>query len=134
MAARIAVFDLDVDVVDAAVEGEFVGVFEGGASGGTSIGKPDHVATIAFLETRSVASENTDRAVIPISDEADSLPDVDGLAEPVASFGNQHDSLASRFLNAIDGLLQGVGIVGESVGRSVGEGDGEGVVGLGGEV
>ena len=51
---RIAVFDLDVDVVDAAVEGEFVGVFEGGASGGTSIGKPDHVATIAFLETRSV--------------------------------------------------------------------------------
>ena len=68
--------------------------------------------------------------MIPISDEADSLPDVDGLAEPVASFGNQHDSLASRFLNAIDGLLQGVGIVGESVGRSVGEGDGRGSSGL----
>src|ERR1017187_83360 len=140
--AGISVPDLEIDVADGGVEGAGAGVgglTAGGASpvsgspaaatpasrAGPATGKEDHVALIVLvLVAGSVFAQEENGACSSIPDHADAGPDVDGLRQAVAALGNEDDSLAGGFLNLINGLLKGRGVVGETVAA-----DGEGVRG-----
>ena len=83
--------------------------------------------------TRGVAAEDKHRTRMTVADESDALPDMHRLPEAVTTLRNEHHADAGRFLHAIDGPLQRVGVVTNPVcvrtEGFLGELDGCGIVG-----
>lgn len=129
----ISVLHLEINVVHPAVEREFRRIADRASTPRTTVNEMDHVAAGARLKTRRVAAEHEDRALLPVTDQTDALPDVNGLAEAIATLGNQHHACTGCFLHTIDRLLQGLGVVAHASGvraeRYSGEIHGAGIVG-----
>lgn len=111
----IPVLHLEVDVAHAAEERELRGVDDRRSGVGPVVREMDQVAAGAFLEARRVAREHEDGSRRSVAEQANALPDVHGLAQAIASRGDQHDAGAGRLLHAIDGPLQRVRIVAHAV-------------------
>ncbi len=107
----VTVTHLKVDVAEAAVEREFAGVRDGLAGWRTLVGVPEHVVVRAALEITGVCGQNEDRAMSAVANEANAGPDVDGVLDPVTSFGDEDDPMMCRFLKVIDRGLKGRALV-----------------------
>src|SRR4051794_11150001 len=105
--SRVTVFQLEVDVAEAAVEREFAGVGDGFTGSRALVRVPEHVVVGAALKVAGVGRENKDGAMCTVTDEADACPDVHGVLDGVTSFGNKYHPVMCGFLEVIDGGLKG---------------------------
>src|SRR5215469_8811084 len=81
---------------------------------GSSAGEDYHVAN-SFLKAGSILAKNNDWSVLAISNQSDSRPDDKSLADAIVSFGDEDNPLNSSLLNFIDGSLNSVGVISDSV-------------------
>jgi hypothetical protein len=112
---RIPFLHLKIDVAHAAVKGEFGAVAEWSAGLWTGIGKMDHVFSRSFLKTRGIFAQNEYRPVAAVPDQPDFLPNEDRFPQPVSPFGDENHADSRRLLYAVDGLLQSVSVIADSV-------------------
>ncbi len=118
----VSVLDVEVDVLQGAVERARVGVANRAIVGGAVAGEPNHVLMVAFLEAGSVGAENEDGPMRAVADHADAGPDVDGLGQAILSLGNEDDSFFERGIrDLIDRRLNGSGVVADAVAMQVRE-------------
>jgi hypothetical protein len=77
---------------------------------------------ITFLEAGGIGAENEDGPMRAVADHADAGPDVDGLGQPILSFGNEDDSLFERGVrDFINRVLNGSRVVTDAVAMQVRE-------------
>ena len=123
--SRIAALDFDIDVADGGVEGSrasvgrlgvfaFAGVARRKAFSRPATRKENHVRR-AVLKGWRVGAQDKHRPSLAISNETDTRPDVDGPSEAIAAGGQKQNALIGGFLNFVDGLLQGIRVVGNAV-------------------
>ena len=113
--AGIAVLDFDVNIADGGIERAGVSIRRRSIAVRARAGEENHVGG-TLLKTRRVGGEDEGGALGAIADQADARPDVNCLGEAIAAGGDEEDALIGGFLNFIDGLLQGDGIVGGAIG------------------
>src|SRR5208283_5043618 len=124
----IAFVDLKINIAQRGIKSARACVGRGGvrslsASRGRSIFRraatceENHVAR-ALLKARRVCAQDKHGPRGAITNDANSRPDVDGSGEAIAARGQKENALDGSFLDRVDGLLQGVGIVGNAVGMN----------------
>ena len=124
---RVAVFDADVDVGHATVEGAGSGVTDAVLVRDDTAGEPEHVFALALVvgmfvgETGGVLGKDEFRTFLAVADHADGTRDVDGAADAVFAFGNEEDTECLFRLDAVDGCLKRLGDIGLAVGGDAGE-------------
>ena len=122
----IAVPDLEIDVAERGIKSAracvgWSGVCSLRAGGGRSTlrwattREENHVAG-ALLKTRRVCAQDKHRPRRAVADDPDSRPDVNRAGKAIAAGGQKENALNGGFLDRVDGLLQGLGIVGNAVG------------------
>ena len=104
----ISILQLEVDVAHATEEREFGGVDNRRSGIRPVVGKVDHVAAGAFLISRRVPSKHEDGSRGSVAEKTNALPDVNRLAQAIATLGNQQYAGARGLLHPVDGLLQRV--------------------------
>src|SRR3974390_1942605 len=123
--SRIAVLDFDIDVADGGVEGSRAGVGRlgvfalAGVASRKAFSRPatrkeNHVRR-AVLKGWRVGAQDKHRPSLAISNETDTRPDVDGPSEAITAGGQKQNALIGGFLYFVDGLLQGIRVVGNAV-------------------
>ena len=112
---RVSILQFEIDVAHATEERELGGIDDGSTGVRPVVGEVDHVAAGAFLKSRRVFGKHEDWTRRSISQETNALPDVDRLAQAIATLGNQQYAGPCRLLHAVDGSLKRVGIVTDAV-------------------
>jgi hypothetical protein len=129
---RIALADLDVDIAHRRIEGAGIGVADlggGGAHGGDRhgdladlvlvvAGEHDHRAH-AFLEARSLGAEHEHRPGRADAEHAHAGRDQQAAAQAIAAGGQEDQAVAGLVVGGVDGLLDGVGVVGLAVAHAL---------------
>jgi len=121
--SRVSVLNLDVDVGERGIKGAGISVGNGSQGGlgvagaaaakaGAPSGKKEHHLFVrGLLEALAVGGQDDYRARGSVADYADAWPDVESLIDPIASWSEQNNTLATGLLDPIDGLLERSGIV-----------------------
>ena len=111
----IAGADLDVDIAHRAVERAGAAVRRGAAAR-PRVRRRKTACTCRFPPgTGRVLGQGQDRPAVAVADQADAGPDVDGLREAVGPLRDEQDAGPGAGRDLVDGLLQGGGIVRNSV-------------------
>ena len=111
----IARADLEVEIAHRAVERPRIGGADRLAGSGTVADKIDQVGPVPGLEPGGVLAEEENRPGGTGADEADALPHMQGGAEAVGAGRDQDDAVPGALLDAVDGGLQGGGVVRHAV-------------------
>src|ERR1035441_6658721 len=76
----VSVLYFEINVVHPAIEREFRRIHDRSTGLRAIVGEMNHIMPRSFLKTRRVAAKHEDRPLGAVTDQTDSLPDVNGFA------------------------------------------------------